>query len=93
VGGTRRGGTIELNSWTHVACSWDGTTLKGFINGDRRLNLQGMYSGPSTNSNPLVLGESFTGGVDTVRIYNAALSEAEICALAGGSWSGSTCSS
>lgn len=83
-GGDSRGsGTLPLNTWTHIAATFDGSTLKFYKNGT--LESQKQLSGTiKTSSNPLriggnsIWGEYFSGLIDDVRIYNRAISELEI---------------
>jgi RHS repeat-associated protein len=74
---------LPLNAWTHVAGTWDGATLRLYMNGSPVATLS--QSGSLTNSSdPLRIGgnaqwgEYFAGRIDEVRIYNRALSPAEI---------------
>jgi hypothetical protein len=87
VGGTNRvaeGATAPAaNVWTHVAGTYDGTTLRLFINGVQTASI--AISGPiATSTGPLRIGgnsmwgEFFQGRIDEVRIYNRALSQTEI---------------
>ncbi len=87
VGGSNRvaRGTAALaaNVWSHVAGTYDGTTLRLFINGVQRASV--AVSGPiATSTGPLriggnsIWGEFFQGRIDEIRIYNRALSQAEI---------------
>ncbi len=71
------------NVWTHVAGTYDGTTLRLFINGVQAASVN--RSGPiATSTGPLRIGgnslwgEFFQGRIDEVRIYNRALTQAEI---------------
>ena len=74
---------IALNAWTHLAASYDGTTLKLYVNGAQAASRAASGS-VATSTNPLRLGgntiwgEYFAGVIDEVRIYNRALSAAEI---------------
>lgn len=73
--------TIRPNEWTHVATTWDGTTLRTYVNGisDNSATLSGTLlpsaepvrigGGPGTN---------FTGRIDEIRVYGRALSGSEI---------------
>ena len=79
------GGTTQLavNTWTHLAVTFNGTTVRLFVNGAEVGN--GAASGAAMQStNPLriggnaVWGEYFAGLIDEVRIYSRALSVTEI---------------
>ena len=74
---------LPVNTWSHLAATYDGATLRFYLNGV----LAG--SAPATGSiivsaNPLriggnsIWGEYFNGRIDEVRIYNRALSVTEI---------------
>ena len=92
------GNTFRVNSsisyptngttWIHVAATYDGTTIRIYIDGVP----DGSVAGPpsiGTNNNPLYLGREdnttpywYQGKMDEVRIYNRALTLSEIQALA-----------
>jgi hypothetical protein len=86
VGGERdaRGATaLAVGAWTHLAATYDGTTVRLFVNGVQAAAK--AASGPmATSTRPLkiggnaVFGEWFTGLIDDVRVYNRALTAAEI---------------
>jgi hypothetical protein len=78
-------GTAQLaaNTWTHLAMTYDGTTLKIYVNGT--LATSAAQSGTiTTSANPLQIGgdttygQYFKGLIDEVRIYNVALTQAQI---------------
>ena len=90
--------TIQFNTWYHVGMTYDGASLKLYVNG----SLDGIVaaSGPITvTSEPLRIGGpssgpwSFNGRVDEVSLYDRALSSSEIQAIynagAGGKCGGS----
>ena len=81
---------LSLNTWYHVAGTYDGYELKCYVNG----NLEGTTSfqgsiAPST-AYPLAIGRLadpvwgpdryFSGSMDEVRVWNRALSQSEIMA-------------
>jgi hypothetical protein len=74
---------LPLNTWTHLAATYDGSVLTLFVNGNQVSNL--TVGGPIRND-PLPLrignsqytGEGFPGRIDEVRIYNRALTQSEI---------------
>jgi hypothetical protein len=81
--GTGGGGTLPLNTWTHVATTFDGSTLRLFVNGTQ-VSSRAVSGSMIQSTNPLriggnaVWGEYFSGLIDEVRIYNRALTASEI---------------
>jgi len=78
------GMNLPLNTWTHLAATFDGTTYRFYINGALVASAAGTL-GP-INSAPLVIGGSggcstFGGLIDEVEIFNRALTAAEIQAI------------
>lgn len=80
--------SLEFNCWHHVAATWDGVMMRVYIDGV--LDASGPYSGIPLvyDAGGLGLGADFPQGVhfvdgvmDEMRIYNIALTEAEIAAL------------
>ena len=77
---------LPLNTWTHLAATYNGATLRLFVNGSPVGST--AVSGAIVGSlNPLriggnsVWGEYFTGRIDEVRIHNRELLQSEIQAL------------
>jgi len=81
-------GTIPLNAWTHIAVVRSGAVLTFYINGVVNTSLAVMDANPFRNgANTLRVGAQgrganrfFKGSIDDVRIYNRALTVAEIAA-------------
>ena len=80
-------GALPLNTWSHLAATYDGAALKLYVNG--ALVRTTAYAGSIvTSASPLRIGgnsvwpEWFAGLIDEVRVYNRALSATEIAALA-----------
>ena len=77
------GTRLPTNTWSHVATTWDGTTLRLYVNGVQVAS-RAVAGTLSATSNPLRIGgnanwgEYFAGTIDEVRVYNRALSAAEI---------------
>jgi len=75
------GKNLERYEWCHIACTYDGTMLKCFLNGEQTDETQ---MGPITSSpTPVLIGSDgwgcdWTGAIDDVRMYNHALSESEL---------------
>jgi len=77
------GGALPLNQWTHVAATFDGTYLRIYHNGGlRSTKIIGHKINVSANALRIggnaAFGEWFNGRIDEVRIYNRALTAAEI---------------
>lgn len=75
--------TPPVDTWTHIAFTYDGTSVKGYLDGVQE------FSTPTTGSiqargQSLRLGtdgqfyQNYYGSLDDVRIYNRALTQAEI---------------
>ncbi|MFT3769319.1 MAG: LamG domain-containing protein [Minicystis sp.] len=85
-------GGISLNTWQHVAITWDGTTIRAYSNGALvgTRPLSGTFQNQATGlglgcrsvpASGAASGSSFfIGKMDEVAIYNRALSAAEISA-------------
>ena len=79
------GGTTQLtpNVWTHLAATYDGSSLKLFVNAVQVASIS-LSSSIVSSTGPLkiggnaIWGEYFTGLIDEVRIYNRPLTAAEI---------------
>jgi hypothetical protein len=85
--GARGTTAIPLNTWTHLATTYDGTNLRVYVNGvlagttagSGSINVaNGALRIGGNNSAPLGQGEFYKGLIDEVRIYNRALTAAEI---------------
>jgi hypothetical protein len=74
---------LSLNAWSHVAMTYDGATLRLYVNGTQVAS-KPQTGAIETNGNALRIGgnvpygEFFQGVIDEVRVYNRALSAAEI---------------
>ncbi len=82
------GKSLERFEWCHISCSYDGTTLTTYLNGEAT---ESTPMGPITSSpTPVMIGSDgwgcdWIGAIDDVRIYDHALSEPEILgAMEGG---------
>ena len=74
---------LTANTWAHLAATYDGATMRLYVNGVQVSSL--AKTGPiATSTNPLqiggdsIYGQYFPGTIDEIRIYNRALSVAEI---------------
>jgi hypothetical protein len=73
-----------LNTWTHVAGTANGSVAKSYMNGVEvgSVAAGATYEGYSIPNNFIGGGHGyFNGLIDDVRIYNRALSAAEIQAI------------
>ncbi len=76
------------STWMHVAATYDGATLRLYVNGVEESSLSTSIP-IATNTLPLGIGaqsdgdSSLEGNLDEVRVYNRALSVTEIQVLAG----------
>ncbi len=87
--GTNTGGTvIPLNQWTHIAVSWTGGspwTVSFYVNGALSGGTASFSGTWAPNTNPLLIGSStfwtsefFNGSIDEVRIWQPALTAAQV---------------
>ncbi len=74
---------LPVNTWVHVATTYDGATLRTFVNGTQ-VATRAITGSIVTSTSPLriggnsVWGEYFSGTIDEVRVYNVALTAAQI---------------
>ena len=74
---------LPLNTWSFVAVTYDGATIRVYLNGTQISTSNRTTTMPVT-AQPLRIGgdsqwgEYFNGLIDNIRIYNRALSAAEI---------------
>jgi len=89
-GGSTGVDTFEINTWYHVAATYDGTNMRVYIDGVEETSgaFPAALSGPiNVSSHNCEIGSDgfssihFSGQIDDVRIYNRALSSDEIADL------------
>jgi hypothetical protein len=74
---------LPLNTWTHLATTYDGATLRLFVNGTQ-VATKAVTGSAVTSTGALrfggnsVWGEWFAGTLDEIRIYKRALTATEI---------------
>jgi hypothetical protein len=100
-------GAIENGTWVHVAGTYDVTTneRRFYLNGVAQVASSGSFgadvAAPMDGTGPVHIGnyvwdggsntDYLDGTVDDVRIWNVVRTPAEICATAGGTFSGTSC--
>jgi hypothetical protein len=75
-----------LNEWVHVACTYDGTTMRVYVNGTEASTMAKSGNISYSSPNALMIGrywddnESYyyTGGIDDVRLWNVVRTQSEI---------------
>ena len=81
------GRNLERYEWCHIACSYDGTTLKCYLDG---VETDSTPMGEiHSSADPVLIGSDgwkcdWTGAIDDVRIYDRGLSADEIVDIAAG---------
>ena len=80
---------LAANTWTHLAVTYGAGTLRLYVNGTQVSSLA-RTGNLLTSTNPLeiggdsIWGQYFAGMIDEVRVYNLALTQAEIQAVMAG---------
>ena len=74
---------LPVNTWTHLASTYDGTALRLYVNGVQ-VSAQAISGNLLTSTTPLqigsdsLFGQYFAGMIDEVRVYNVALNQTQI---------------
>jgi hypothetical protein len=80
------GVTATVDQWIHFAMTWDGTTVRAFVNGVQRAakTATGAQTTLMTGRTPFILGgyppAYFNGQFDELRVWNVARTAAELTA-------------
>ena len=80
---TKMPSALPLNTWTHIAQTFDGSTVRVFVNGTQvaSRSLVGTVldaSQPLEIGSDHIFGQYFQGLIDEIRVYNAALTQSQI---------------
>jgi hypothetical protein len=80
------GGEVRENEWTPIATTYDGAVIRVYEEGVL-VDEEFAPTPPATGAGPLKIGcdvpdGQFTGGIDEVRVYNRALTDAEVAVTA-----------
>jgi Concanavalin A-like lectin/glucanases superfamily len=89
-----RGNTVLVTGqWYHVAATWDGSNVRIYVNGQLDNTPTARSGTIATDTRPVYIGgrattDQFHGMMRDVRLYNRALSAAEIARVSGllGHW-------
>jgi hypothetical protein len=78
---------LTRSEWCHIACAYDGTTLKCYLNGEQTDSTP--MGAITKSSTPVLIGSDgwgcdWIGAIDDVRIYNNALTVEELKAVIQG---------
>lgn len=86
-GGFRANTTLSLGIWYHVAATWDGATVRLYLNGVSDMAPASRTTAIGVDTRPVYLGgrpgatDYVHGALDDVRFYNRALTPGEIVRL------------
>jgi hypothetical protein len=74
---------LPLNTWTHLVTTFDGSALRLYVNGilvqtSAASGAAAVSTGALRIGGNAIWGEYFKGRIDEVRVYNRALSPAEV---------------
>lgn len=82
-GAKEAGAAINANEWTHVVGTYDGTTVRIYLNGEVKAEMNASVAIPA-NASSFVIGGTqesrdwFDGMIDEVKLYNRGLTEDEV---------------
>lgn len=79
------GAQLPLNTWSHVALTYDGTTVTSYVNGTVARQVPATGTITATTGAFLIgariSGSNWAGSIDEVELFNRALSAAEISSI------------
>ena len=80
---------VPINAWTHIACTFDGSTGRLYINGAEVAMTSGGSPLGNGNGNGSVIGgnspngSQLVGTIDQVRVWNTARTASQVCTASG----------
>jgi len=84
-------GTVTVGAWHHIAATWDGSNNRIYFDGELDTTEAQTGLGPGSNAEPLSIGTDLTGASEPwhgklkdPRVFNRALTDAEVAYLARG---------
>ncbi len=78
---------VATNAWNHFGVTWDGSTIRAYLNGQLKSSASYSTNDIGASSQPLYIGQGsafngrFQGALDEIRIYKQALSAERIALL------------
>jgi len=84
---TTQTNALSTSVWYHLVCTWDGTTMRIYVNGVQNNTASQGSIVPDTSTSSFYIGragvpggytDDFSGQIDDVRIYNYALTAAQV---------------
>lgn len=94
-GTTANSGSVQANTWQHVAFTWDGSTITSYLNG---VPSTASKSGTADLSDVLTIGNevgssyAFNGYICNVGIWDATLTQSQIKSIMNKNYAGLTSS-
>jgi Concanavalin A-like lectin/glucanases superfamily/Carboxypeptidase regulatory-like domain len=75
------GGVLPLNTFTHIVATYDGTTMRIYVNGLQTSSAASSIGTILNTTDPFIIGSNsgtFVGKMDEVAIYSRAISPTEV---------------
>ncbi|MCB9230589.1 MAG: hypothetical protein H6581_02955 [Bacteroidia bacterium] len=71
---------VPLNTWVHLAATWDGGEMKLYVNGYQvaSMPVAGQITPPQPGQNVYLAGDTFPGYMSEVRFYRRGISQKEV---------------
>jgi len=84
--------TYPLSTWFHVVQVWDGSTLRGYVDGVEVASLSAAITPKTDATADVKIGDNvdnqMDGNIQNVRIYNRAITATEVAELYSVPWTG-----
>jgi concanavalin A-like lectin/glucanase superfamily protein len=75
---------IAIDTWSHVACTYDGATITVYVGGDVAGCLPTKVPIPTSGTTGTAIGGGgYIGGIDDIHVYSDALAADALCQLSG----------